>query len=420
MSLIFRGGVWHLKRRVPTRFAAVEPRPVIWVSLRTDSRAEAEAKAAAVWAQMLEAWSARLAGASADAATRFDGARRLAALRGVRYLPAEDVAKLPVEEILQRIEAIPERDGRADPVEAAALLGTARPPGLTLSGALDAYWTLARDKTLGKSPDQIRRWRNPYLKAFRNLIDVVGDTEVAKLTADDMQDFRDWWLDRIEAENLTPNSANKDFSHIATALRLVAKRKRLGTEPPVGGLAIRGGAGRRRLPFSTEWIRDRILAPGALDRLNTEARSIVLVMVNTGARPSEIAALRPEDVVTDAEVPHIRIRAAGRQLKTETSERDIPLVGVSLRAVLPGYPRYRDNPGLSATVNKFLRSHGLAETPGHTLYGLRHSFEDRMLAAGVDERIRRDLMGHSLGGRQRYGRGASLEHLARCIASISL
>lgn len=75
------------------------------------------------------------------------------------------------------------------------------------------------------------------------------------------------------------------------------------------------------------------------------------------------------------------------------------------------FDRFRDNAGtLSAVVNKFMREHGLHETAEHTLYGLRHAFADRVLAAGVDERIRRDLMGHDL-ARERYGDGGSLTHV---------
>lgn len=83
-----------------------------------------------------------------------------------------------------------------------------------------------------------------------------------------------------------------------------------------------------------------------------------------------------------------------------------------------GFPRYADNPGLSATINKYLRENKLLESSNHSLYSLRHSFEDRMLAAGVDDRIRRDLFGHRL-DRERYGRGASLEHLAKIVQSIA-
>lgn len=72
-----------------------------------------------------------------------------------------------------------------------------------------------------------------------------------------------------------------------------------------------------------------------------------------------------------------------------------PLLGVSLeamRAFPEGFPRYRESSvSLSATVNKFLRENSLMESDDYTLYSLRHSFEDRMLAAGIDDRIRRDL-----------------------------
>lgn len=42
-----------------------------------------------------------------------------------------------------------------------------------------------------------------------------------------------------------------------------------------------------------------------------------------------------------------------------------------------------------------------------------------MLAAGVDERIRRDLMGHAL-NRERYGKGANLEQLYLLVQATAL
>ena len=109
-------------------------------------------------------------------------------------------------------------------------------------------------------------------------------------------------------------------------------------------------------------------------------------------------------------------------MKTVNSRRKIPLLGVSLDAMSSfpeGFPRYADSPGLSALVNRHMRSQGLAETPSHTLYSLRHSFEDRMLEAGVDERIRRDVLGHAL-DRERYGKGASLKQLAEVLGPVAL
>jgi len=49
MQLMMRGKTWHLRRRVPARYASVEPRHEVWVSLKTDSRQQATKKAPAVW-----------------------------------------------------------------------------------------------------------------------------------------------------------------------------------------------------------------------------------------------------------------------------------------------------------------------------------------------------------------------------------
>jgi integrase len=236
-----------------------------------------------------------------------------------------------------------------------------------------------------------------------------------------MLDFRQWWVERVEAEGLTPNSANKDLIHFSDVLKTVNRMKRLGLALPLSDLALKEGEKRQRPPFSNVWITERLLKPGALDGLNTEARCILLGMVNTGYRPSEGAGLGPAQIRLDGAVPHISIEPNGRQLKSAYARRIIPLAGVSLAAFRQcpdGFPRYADNPGLSATVNKYLRERGLLETEGHSMYSLRHAFEDRMLAAGVDDRIRRDLFGHSL-DRERYGKGASLEQLHEIVQRIA-
>jgi integrase len=426
MSIVRRGSTFHLRRRVPRRYRGVEPRGTVWISLHTDSGTLARAKAERAWGQMVEAWEARLAGDTGDAETRHAAALELAGVRGVRYLDAGVVAKLPVADIVDRLEAIPSLArapaGRPDPVEAAALLGTVPEPRITVARALELYWGLAREKTLGKSPDQLRRWENPRRKAIRTFIAVVGNKDLTSLTRDDMLDFRQHWLDRIEAGEVNANSANKDLIHLGDVLKTVNSMKRLGLALPLGELSFREGEARTRPPFSLDWIATRLLAPGAHDGLNDQARGLLLGMVNTGYRPSEGAALAAATIRLDGDVPHIAIEPDGRQLKSRYARRAIPLAGVSLeafRAFPEGFPRYRDSATLSATVNKYLRANGLLETPAHSLYSLRHSFDDRMLAAGIDDRIRRDLFGHRL-DRERYGKGASLAHLAGLVRRIAL
>ena len=149
-------------------------------------------------------------------------------------------------------------------------------------------------------------------------------------------------------------------------------------------------------------------------------------MVNTGARPSEIAALRPERIILHGAVPHIQIRADDRQVKTMRAIRDIPLTGVSLDAMheFPGgFPRYKESSAsLSATVNSFLRANSLMEDRDDgrtTMYSLRHSFMDRMTNNDVDDRIRRDVFGHRL-NTEEYGDGADLEKVHDLLHAFAL
>ncbi|WP_417723940.1 tyrosine-type recombinase/integrase [Salipiger sp.] len=422
MTIYRRGNTYHLRKRVPLRYGSVEDRKIVGISLHTDSASVARTKSEGLWQNLIEGWEAKLAGDTSDAERRFEAARELAAVRGFRYLPATKASALPTEEWLARVEAVPERNGRPDMKESAALLGGVEEPPITVTRALELYWGLAADRSRGKSEDQLRRWKNPRKKAVANFIAQVGDKPLAEITGDDMLAFRDWWIEKLEEDGLTANSANKDLIHLGDVLKTVNRMKRLGLVLPLTDLSLKEGEAQTRPPFSTDWIRDKLLAPGALEGLNTEARCIVLGMVNTGYRPSEGAALTAATIRLDHKVPHISIEPDGRQLKSQYARRVIPLAGVSLEAFKEcsqGFPRYKDKPGLSATVNKYLRANGLMESPKHVLYSLRHSFEDRMLAAGVDDRIRRDVFGHRL-TRERYGKGASLAHLLKVVQQVAL
>lgn len=116
----------------------------------------------------------------------------------------------------------------------------------------------------------------------------------------------------------------------------------------------------------------------------------------------------------DHEVPHIRIRAReDMQLKSKSSIRDIPLVGVSLEAFKKspnGFPHYRDRSNLlSASLMDAFRKRDLFPHKDHRIYSFRHSFEKRMLEAGLDYGLRCLLMGHK-NSRPYYGDGGSMEY----------
>lgn len=425
LKLTERAGIWHLVRRIPKRYEGVETRKrIVSISLETDSPTTAKRKADGVWQAQLDHWQAKLEGRSADARAAYDAVRAVAQGRGFSYLPVTEVARLPEDALLARVEAISDTAGRVDADEVAALMGTVENPPLLMSEVWSEFHRLTPDRRLGKSKDQIRKWENPFKRALNRWVDVNGDAAVTELRRDDFLSFRSFWVEKIDLEDYTPNTANKDFDKLTNALHTVIDG--LGLD-----LALPIPKRNWRLPkvdpvspppFSSEWIKSKILAPGALDGLNEQARAILCICVNTGARPSEVATLLPDRIKLDANTPHIQIRADGRVVKTKRAVRDIPLLGVALEAAREfpdGFPRYRDNPSsLSGAQLKYMRTNGLMESDDHVIYSLRHSFEDRMLKANFPERVKADLMGHDI-NRERYGAGLPLEDMAALMADIS-
>lgn len=211
-------GSYFIVRRTPKRYHSVEHRKQIWLSLNTDSLKTAEKKAQGAWEQMLRGWEAKLAGDTKEAEARYDAAREIAKAHGFGYLPIDRVAQLPLEQIMDRVEAVHDKSGKPNLIDASALLGTVPKPTLTASRALEEYWSLARDKEIGKSEEQIRRGRNPRIKAFRNFEKVCGDPDISEITQDMMLDFREWLLDRVMKGQVTANTANKDLIHFCSVL----------------------------------------------------------------------------------------------------------------------------------------------------------------------------------------------------------
>ena len=122
----------------------------------------------------------------------------------------------------------------------------------------------------------------------------------------------------------------------------------------------------------------------------------------------------PDNIRLDSPVPYLAVRGkSNREVKADDSNRDIPLIGISLDAMKAnprGFPRYFDKEtALSAILMKTLKARNLLPTKSHTVYSLRHSFEKRMLEANLDYGLRCKLMGHK-NTRPEYGDGGSLEY----------
>lgn len=427
-------GGYRYVRRVPSRALAAlrtaDPAypETIRRSLDTDDLQEARGRRDAMERADDDHWTQAEAG-TAQMPSVYDRAVARARTLKVAYRPAAELLRdFDVQEILARVKLFA---GPLDSLTADAVLGTAGDKATSLDDAFATFETVIRKAALArKSEWQRLKWRQLKQRGLANFKDVVGDIAIEQIGRAEATKFYEWWLARIvpddpAAKALSASAGNKDMDtmralvgeHSAYCGRHVAN--------PFAGLRFTDRMQRVRPAFSEAWLRTRILAPGALAAMNDDARRAVLAMINTGARPSEIVNLTPEQIVLDAQIPHIDIReTAGRELKTAPSTRRIPLVGVSLDALREarragGFARYRDKDTLSASVNKYFAENGLLETPAHTLYGLRHAFEQRLKIASVDEELRRYLMGHAI-HRPKYGYSEELTWALSAVEAVAL
>ena len=446
-----RGDRWYYQRLVPGRFAHVDPRPRVRYSLRTSSLEIARLRRDALAEADLNYWTAlavetaenhNVSDATLKAEEhRYKAAQTRALAYGFTYKPsstlARDLATVEkVDRLLERVELIEKgRDasGKPAPAETEALLGgVERPkrPSLTVSQAFVLYLDkIAFDEIAKKSEKQRYSWEKTKRTSINYFIDVIGDVPMEDITREMAMSYRSWWIERMLPgdEQIKPAKANTANRHIGNMRRLYEDYfTHIGEEErpnPFRKMFFKDTDQDAKVPpFENDWVRTKVLQLGLFADLNDELMLMIYVLIETGARISEVCNLQPEQIHLDCDVPYIAIRPKGRELKTHTSRRDLPLVGVALEAMRQapeGFPRYRDKGELvSANLMKAFRQRELFPTPDHVIYSFRHAFEDRMLEVGIDYGMRCYLMGHK-NNRPDYGKKGSLEYRRDLLLKIA-
>lgn len=424
LYLIERNGNFYFNRRVPEIYRSQDNRNVIRYALRTRDRRIALRLAIAKNEQLEAYWSTLAETGQQHSPEQYAALVERSALLGFPYLSSQQIGLLPLQQIITRLLHVEKENFSEAHTE--AVLGKLTAPVIKLDKALDRFFEIAKDKTLNKSPNQIRKWENPRKKAMSNFIKCIGNKAFNELTRDDAIKFRDWWIARVKNENLVSASANKDILHVKIIVSAIAEELKidLDTAHIFKNLLLKDDDSETRLPFEKSFILSTLLNPDKLGGLNEQAKWILHAFAETGAGLNELTGLLAEDIVLDADIPHIHIRPRrGRSLKTKYRKRIIPLVGFALdafKACPNGFTDYHDRPdSLSGLISKYLREHELMPSPQHTIYSLRHGFQDRLLAANTPDRIQADLMGHKF-GRPRYGEGATLQHKLEWMKKVQL
>ena len=412
-----RKGLWYFLRRVPLEFAALDKRGSVKhstkIKVRNDRRGSRAGKVADAMNRELEAyWRGLTEGKAQEAADRYNEARRRARTLGFDYAETAELTTRPTSEVLERLEKLVSAGVVEDSGARAAVLGYESRPSVKLSEVFSKFEHQTRNEVADMSVDQLRRWKNGYTLSQTDLISVVGDKDLNAITHTDILDYIDWLEDRIEDGEIIADTANKYIGRISRMIKEINRKHRLGLSDLFAGMRLQGGKPGVRPPFPTAFVQDRILAEGALMGLNDEARRAVFLIADTGLRLSEAVNLNETTIHLDSDIPYVEVKPDGRRVKTADSIRTIPLVGCALEAMRlhpKGFPRYLDKgASFSAYVNKYLSAKGLRPTQKHTVYSLRHTFKDRLIAAKEQDSMIEALMGHS-DDHPKYGEGAPLE-----------
>ena len=399
--LRLRGDIWHYVRRVPKAVSHMDNRTLICRSLDTDSRRVArqlrDICADADEQRWHEIVPSRFTSAPREASYR-DVSQHARSL-GFNYEPMDSlISRDSVADLLHRLQALGPLKEAPQPKEehdADALLGVAKTPSATISEAMELYLSeIVADELASKSPEQVNNFSKIKRRAVANFVAINGNINMRDITREHAHAVRKFWHERIhpkdEAKPMSGSSGNKDLGSLRKLYRCyfehIGEEER---ENPFRNMRFKDKILTKVMPFKDDWVRSRILAPDVFDGLNRQGTLLCMALIETGCRPSELANIRPENIRLDAEVPHIRIRATkNRELKSGASVRDIPLVGVALEAMRQapnGFQHYRDKSYLlSASLTKAFKARALFPTKQYRIYSFRHSFENRMLEAGLD------------------------------------
>jgi len=436
-------GRWRYIRRVPERVAHLDARGLIQVALGTDSLDVARIRRDAMEDADNLYWASLVAGGLDQAEKRYEAARARAKALGHTYKRLDDLVQdAPLEELVERIMTLKGASDGQLRTDVEAVAGAAPVPKVKLSKAYDVFLEkCAAEELSGKSPNQIKQYKKVKQRAVNTFIALNGDLYLDDITDEHALKVYDWWQDRITgkaagpgAKKLSGNSGNRDLGNLRRIYREVfARYGGRRRQNPFDGLSFEDPKRLRETPppFPVAWIRDKLLRAdghralkGKFRALNPQALIIFLSCIETGCRPSELCNIGPARIVLDHDIPHIVVDYdAGREIKTESSVRRMPLVGVALEAMKrapSGFPKYRDKENVfSATMLKHLRRRELLPSDKHLVYSLRHSFEDRLKAAHVDAEMRKLLMGHSI-NRPEYGEGGDLALRLELLKRIEL
>jgi integrase len=252
------------------------------------------------------------------------------------------------------------------------------------------------------------------------------------MDAYDREEVREWRDNIVSTTKNKKTTIRRRLDAINVVFRKGCVEFQLMLPNPFANLNIPGEGldSEGRHPFTESELL--AIRAGVLSR-DDDIRWIVGLLIETGARAGEVIGLRSSDLKLSAPVPNVQFRwheKLGRRLKNKNSERDVPLVGVSLwaarRAIEASpdgwlFPRYASDGNIKAThaentINKWLK-----KLAGKTSHSFRHALLDRLRDNGCPLDAAQQAVGHGPQTITRgYGKGYSLEKLRGYLEAAML
>ena len=254
------------------------------------------------------------------------------------------------------------------------------------------------------------------------LIECLGNRSIDQYTSKDATVLSEWLINK----GLSNSSLQRVFSGIKAVINFVTLEQ---------GLECQNAFAKVYLPSNTDAKKRHAINPSNMAKIKAECLSLdddirwlVAIIFDSGMRLSEAAGLMIDDLKLEEDIPYIDLKPhPHRRLKTASSERKIPLVGLSLWAAkrlkqhstgLYCFPRYTNSErcnsnSASAAINKWIKTVGGSND---VIHGLRHSFRDRLRAVEAPTDMIDQLGGWALKSvGQGYGDGYELDLLSNYL-----
>ena len=369
--LFQKRGIWYFSRHIPVDVRGHYPCKRLVRSLRTKSHAKAS-KTALVWSDHLESvWS------------------------GIR---------------LKHL-------GLGPSFEEVTLSSSNAP---TLTTALDTYLKL-------KGHGRAAHYEAAARRAVGYAVEAIGDKPIDAYTQLDASRFRD----ALFARELSSSSVKRMFSAVKAIMQLSIAEYGLPCPNVFRGTFLpKKDDVRKRQPIPIETIRS---VQNECQTIDDDLRWLIAFLSDSGLRLAEAVGLLITDIRIGSDIPHVVIQQHDwRPLKTASSTRTVPLVGMSLWAAQRivknskgpySFSRYNDgiranSNHASAALNKWLRTRVPKDCVVHSF---RHSMRDRLRAVQCPFDIVDRIGGWTTAGiGHSYGAGYDLPVLHEWMMTITI